>query len=829
MHYRFEDFELDEERFELRRGEAVIEIEPQSLRLLLRLVEARGAVVDRETLFRDVLGVEFASDDALFKAVQRARRAVGDDGRAQRLIKTVAGRGYRFVGDLLDAPGSPASPEATDLPIEGVAAPAPRSSAPKPSRPMMRVWLPALLLTLALGLAAGLWLRASRGETSAVGGFDLEHMTPEQIDEVWRSLPASAGVATAVVGGMRKLREGDPEAARHELESALEVAPEDPFVQATQARILLSLGDLDAATEAARAALEASRRLPARRRLDLEALLLETAGDLQTAATRYDALAALVPEQPRYALAALRCRVQGGRGDLEEEFADVTARLELHDLGEETLLERLWLGTLHRGNGGDLAGQRTAAQELEREAQRRGLSGFVGRSRWLQVDALQKLGELDTALALIEQEPGLGGLADGEERSVLVRARDHAYRGQSEAAETLLGTLRGEHEGASALPLALAVEADVARLALQRRDLEGAERHGAEAIGMARRLGNLGRLAGLLTLQADVLTDATRFDEAEAIYLEALTVHRRHGDRRGEAGVLLGLGLMHRTAGDPHRAAERLEESVSLYRELGLPGRQSIALYNLASVNVSLCRLDAARDELEESRRLEEALEQTSGVAWALHGLALASFEAAEMERAAEEIREALALRRQVGDRNGVVGSEVRLALILDHSDQSQQTLEVLDRLLAGPLASSSEMRSLALNLRSYALIHLGRWSAAAENVAAARRANAESDIAFAGTLTDLTAAELDLQRGDFEQARESAARARDHAELNHDLAALVEARRLLLEAEHELGLGTLEGRIERARALVEDAERFGCTERGRRASSWLERLRAAA
>lgn len=849
MRYRFEDLELDEERFELRRGHVVIDIEPQSLRLLLRLVEADGAVVARDELIRDVLGVDHASDDALFKAVQRARRAVGDDGRAQRLIKTVAGRGYRFVGELLDPP--PAANEADPDRAPGV----PRVESADPSRatpllaaqdastevsaepvelrprPHRLSWLPValLLLVVALGIAWGTG-RSTERMGDAVSGFDLELMTPEQIDEVWRSLPASAHVATAVVDGLRHLREGDPRAACARLDPAHAAAPDDPFVGAAMARTQLALGDFETAAAMARTAFEAARKMPARRRLDLDALVLETEGDLDAAAARYDALFALAPEQPRYALAALRCRVESGRAHLDDEFAEVEARLALHELSEETEAERLGLEARHRLNGGDFAGATHAAAQLEELAQSRGLSGLVARARWMQVEALQALGRFDAALALVQEAPGLDALPDGELRSTLVRSRDHAYRGQGDQALALLDALRSDlasKNQTNNLPLALALAADASRLALQRRDLQAAEELGAEAIRIARRLGNRGRLATLLRRQADVLADQTRFDEAESLYLEALAQHRAFGDRTGEAGVLFGLGLMHRLDGDPYRAAERLAESETLYASLERPARRSIVLYNLASVNVSLCRLDAAQQQLEQSRLLEDEMEQPGGVAWALHGLALVSFEQGELERAAEQIQEALALRRSVGDSAGVVASEVRRALVLDRSDRSTEALEVLDRLLAGPLEKPSEMRNLALNLRSYALIHLGRLEAAAANVVQARRANAEIGVAFSSTLTDLTAADLELQLGAFDAARALAARARDRAEKLHDLAALVEARRLLLESEHRLGLGSQAARIERAQALVDDAERFGCTERARTAAAWLARLRA--
>ena len=93
----FEDCELDLDRFELRRAGKVRPVEPQVFDLLAVLIRERRRVVPKEELLDTVWGSRFVSESALTSRVKAARQAIGDDGRGQRLIRTVHGRGYQFV------------------------------------------------------------------------------------------------------------------------------------------------------------------------------------------------------------------------------------------------------------------------------------------------------------------------------------------------------------------------------------------------------------------------------------------------------------------------------------------------------------------------------------------------------------------------------------------------------------------------------------------------------------------------------------------------------------------------------------------------------------
>ena len=109
MVLRFADCELDVDRQELRRDGEVVAIEPQALRVLLALVENRDKVLAKNDLLDMVWGDRFVSESALTTQIKALRRAVGDTGRDQQIIKTIHGQGYMFVASV--AEGDDSAPE----------------------------------------------------------------------------------------------------------------------------------------------------------------------------------------------------------------------------------------------------------------------------------------------------------------------------------------------------------------------------------------------------------------------------------------------------------------------------------------------------------------------------------------------------------------------------------------------------------------------------------------------------------------------------------------------------------------------------------------------
>lgn len=100
MTYAFEDFIVDTMTSELRSGGAVVPIEPKAFDLLVFLIENRSRIVTRDELVEVLWGGRFISDAAISTALRSVRRSIGDSGDKQGIIKTLRGRGFRFVAEL---------------------------------------------------------------------------------------------------------------------------------------------------------------------------------------------------------------------------------------------------------------------------------------------------------------------------------------------------------------------------------------------------------------------------------------------------------------------------------------------------------------------------------------------------------------------------------------------------------------------------------------------------------------------------------------------------------------------------------------------------------
>jgi DNA-binding winged helix-turn-helix (wHTH) protein len=97
MIYQFDQFELDMARFELRADGAFHPLEPQVFALLAYLIEHRERLVHKNELFETIWDGRVVTDSALTSRIKSARQALGDSGKAQQFIRTIYGKGFRFV------------------------------------------------------------------------------------------------------------------------------------------------------------------------------------------------------------------------------------------------------------------------------------------------------------------------------------------------------------------------------------------------------------------------------------------------------------------------------------------------------------------------------------------------------------------------------------------------------------------------------------------------------------------------------------------------------------------------------------------------------------
>ena len=120
MTFVLRNCEIHCDRRELHRSGTVVHVEPQVFDVLVHLVRHRDRVVSKEELIRTVWDGRFVSDDTLSSRVSAARRAIGDSGAEQQLIRTVTRRGFRFVGEVREDVSAttaplPAQPECAGL------------------------------------------------------------------------------------------------------------------------------------------------------------------------------------------------------------------------------------------------------------------------------------------------------------------------------------------------------------------------------------------------------------------------------------------------------------------------------------------------------------------------------------------------------------------------------------------------------------------------------------------------------------------------------------------------------------------------------------------
>jgi TolB-like protein/Tfp pilus assembly protein PilF len=140
VQYSFSDHALDTNRRELRRGTEAVAVEPQVFDLLVFLLLNRDRVVSKDDLIAAVWGGRVVSDSTLTSRINAARKAIGDSGEQQKLIRTIARKGLRFVGSVGVHPdgGQPDSSGALPTPADDDQD-RPRSMLPRTDRPAIAV------------------------------------------------------------------------------------------------------------------------------------------------------------------------------------------------------------------------------------------------------------------------------------------------------------------------------------------------------------------------------------------------------------------------------------------------------------------------------------------------------------------------------------------------------------------------------------------------------------------------------------------------------------------------------------------------------------------
>ena len=175
--YLFDDYALDTARRELRRGGAIVSIEPQVFDLLVFLINNRDRVVSKDDLLASVWGGRIVSELTIATRMNAARAAIADSGEAQRLIRTFPRKGFRFVGAVREVQALPSDEPAPGLPAVPVT---PESEGPTQRTGIVSHYsrlLPVLVLTAAvigglLVLATRSWDELGLGRANTAQEFD---------------------------------------------------------------------------------------------------------------------------------------------------------------------------------------------------------------------------------------------------------------------------------------------------------------------------------------------------------------------------------------------------------------------------------------------------------------------------------------------------------------------------------------------------------------------------------------------------------------------------------------------------------------------------------
>lgn len=216
--YRFSDFIVSPKRRLLIRNGQELPLIPRYFDLLVFLIERRHEAVHRRDIFDSVWSDVVVSDSALSQAIRTIRRALGDDSRDPRFIRTVSRHGYRFVfGDILEE-ADDAPPPVADARPTGVDTP---SDAPDAFEPLLdRISTPASTpseeddrreaaeLLHALGTAEALARLGTRPGHARARALlrDTRWDSPASGDVPILGAPASAATARALIG--LRLRRG---------------------------------------------------------------------------------------------------------------------------------------------------------------------------------------------------------------------------------------------------------------------------------------------------------------------------------------------------------------------------------------------------------------------------------------------------------------------------------------------------------------------------------------------------------------------------------------------------------------------------------------------
>lgn len=692
MRFLFGDFDLDTRQGQLRNPEGPVVLRRQAWKLLLALLEAAPALVERDVLLDRVWGRSALSPNVLPQTLSELRQALGDSARDPRYIETCHGRGYRLICEVRreqDA-AAPGLPRAT-----------------RPGwRPSPAVLVAGLIL---LPLILMLWLGSQREPGS---GIELDGTLRRQAEAaLLRHDPASAAAQFRALVALLpddeevrlSLAEAELDALQTEqarqtlsLIGADRQLREEPRWLLAQARLADLDGRADQAGYQAEAALVQAVALgeveAAARAVALKAQLLQRAGDLGGAATVLEDglnLPLLRDSDSLSGRLALKrvalLREQGDQAGARAELKTLKARALPVQLGQQALIEgALLLAADGRPDAAwtdllELADQLQAGDPPELQIAMDNAIGAVG----------VEVGEFDRALAAFERALSLARRTGDGQRVAGIQVNAGsllARRDRFVEAERLwqaaldIFEQSGDRRGHAVVLGNMAAAASAQGLNERSRSLN------EQALAIFRDLGLDGPRARTAFNLAVVAAREGRLAAADELLAEAQDGYAQ-GD---QVDLLLHVGAFridHRLlAGDAEAAAALL---AALYPDLarGSPLRQAAVYASRARLALWQGDLDAARAAFKRARELREESGQDTWVATSeLELLSLDLLAGVEPWR----IRVAASELAQVFEARGQARAAARARLLMSEAllsvgevEQARRELETLDQVQA--------------------------------------------------------------------------------------------------------------------------------------------------
>jgi DNA-binding winged helix-turn-helix (wHTH) protein len=159
----FADFALDPRARVLRRGSDTLHLEPKVMDLLIYVLEQRDRCVFKDELYRELWGDVRVGPSSLARLIMELRRALGDDGVQQRYLRTINGRGYQFVAEVVCSDQAQAKARDEAMTAGAQDDPTLQGSEHGPTRVSLSLWRLHPPPLLAVPLAGRDRLRIGRG------------------------------------------------------------------------------------------------------------------------------------------------------------------------------------------------------------------------------------------------------------------------------------------------------------------------------------------------------------------------------------------------------------------------------------------------------------------------------------------------------------------------------------------------------------------------------------------------------------------------------------------------------------------------------------------